>query len=254
MTPATRAVLFDFGGTLYDYRCFARAEAESFAALAEWCGIGGEPDALLRAHRAAMPRVFRDYLPRAFYLHRDLFRDAVIAALGDLGATATPGHLERYRALQWSLHRRDLVLRPGVVDTLARLRRHGLAVGIVSNIDEDQVAHLLDAAALRPHVDWALSSEQAGACKPDGRIFATALARAGCAPAEALFVGDSVEADVAGANAAGLRSVLLWHRDDRPPPDGPVRPHHLVRTIPELLVLAGPHPLPPASRRGTHAP
>ena len=97
--------------------------------------------------------------------------------------------------------------------------------------------HLIDLAGLRSHFDSLLSSEAAGSCKPDRRIYDAALARAGCLPEEALFVGDSLAQDIAGANRVGVRSVLIWHRDDREPPaDGP-RPAHVIRTIPEVLRL-----------------
>lgn len=238
MGATTRAVLFDFGGTLYDYTSLARAEAESLAALAGWAGVTTAPSDLLRAHREAMRQVFRTYVPRPFYLHRDLFRDAVAAGLESLGARPDAALLERYRALQWDLHRRDIALRDGVVETLTALRARGLHTGMVSNIDDDQLDHLLEATGIRSHFDAILSSERAGSCKPDPAIFAAALERAGCAPNEALFVGDTLAQDVAGANRAGLRSVLLWHRPDRAlPADAPIRPHHVIHRIPELLEL-----------------
>jgi putative hydrolase of the HAD superfamily len=238
MRPSTRAVLFDFGGTLYDYRSLAHAEAESLAALAEWAGLDVSQVDLLRTHRDAMRRVFQTYVPRSFYLHRDMFRDAVSAALEDLGARPDAALLDRYRTLQWDLHRRDIALRDGVVETLTALRGRGLHTGIVSNIDDDQLDHLLAVTGLRPHVHAVLSSERAGSCKPDPAIFAAALASAGCAPGEALFVGDTLAQDVAGANRAGLRSVLLWHAPDRElPADAPARPHHVINRIPELMEL-----------------
>jgi putative hydrolase of the HAD superfamily len=127
------------------------------------------------------------------------------------------------------------MLRDGVIDTLHALRGRGLHIGMVSNIDEDQLAHLLAVAQVEPYFDAILSSERAQSCKPDPAIFKEALRCAGCEPEEALFVGDTMLQDVAGANRAGLRSVLLWHRDDRPPPDDGPRPCHVIRRIPELL-------------------
>lgn len=233
----TRAVLFDFGGTLYDYATLAPGDAESYLALAEWAGVAADLAAIRRAQREAMRAVFRTYLPRRFYLHRDLFRDAAAGTLRALGADPDPAHLDRFRALQWELHRRDFQLREGVVETLEALRARGLHVGMVSNIDDDQLAHLLDVAGLRPHFDSLLSSEAAGACKPDPAIFSEALRRADCAPEEALFVGDTLAQDIAGANAMGMRSVLIWHRDDREPALDATRPAHVIRRIPDLLDL-----------------
>ena len=65
------------------------------------------------------------------------------------------------------------------------------------------------------------------------------MQRAGCAPDEALFVGDTLAQDIAGANRAGLRSVLLWHREDREPPEGEPAPRYVIRRIPDVLDLVG---------------
>jgi len=234
---AVRAVLFDFGGTLYDYATLEAAERESLVELARQFGIDAEPGAIQRAHREAMRRVFHHYLPRRFYLHRDLFRDAVIGMLESFGAAPDPARLDRYRAAQWQRHARDFTLREGVFDTLDALRRRGIHLGIVSNIDDDQLGHLLEIAAIGSYFDSILSSEQAQSCKPDPGIFEEAVRRAGCVAEEALFVGDTLAQDIAGANRVGLRSVLLWHRDDRDPPTEEPRPRHVIRRIPDLLDL-----------------
>ncbi|MDX2166594.1 MAG: HAD family hydrolase [Deltaproteobacteria bacterium] len=236
MTP-TRAVLFDFGGTLYDYASLLPGDAESLWQLCEWAGVSATPEEVRRAQRESMRRVFHAYLPRRYYLHRDLFRDAVVGTLEALGVAPQDEHLERYREMQWRLHARDFRLREGVVETLTEMRRRGLHVGMVSNIDDDQLDHLIDVAGLRAHFDSLLSSERAGSCKPDPGIFTQALERAGCAAGEALFVGDTLAADIAGANRMGMRSALIWHRADKPPPADGERPHHVIRTIPELLDL-----------------
>ena len=151
-------MLFDFGGTLYDYRCFARAEAESLGELVHWAGIRAADDAVARAHRDAMKRVFESYRDRAFYFHRDLFADAARAMLASFGAAADDALLERYRRLQWQGHARDFALRPGVRETLAALRARGLHLGMVSNIDDDQLEHLLEIAGVRGDFDAVLSS------------------------------------------------------------------------------------------------
>lgn len=234
-----QAVLFDFGGTLYDYSCLAAAEAESLVELARTSGADDAPHDVLLAQRNAMRRVFREYLPRPFYLHRDLFRDAVVGMLAELGVEARAEHLDAYRQAQWERHKRDFVLRDGVVETLRELRQRGLHVGMVSNINDDQLRHLLEAADITELFDSILSSEQAQSCKPHRGIYEIALRRAGCAAPAALFVGDTLRQDVAGANRVGLKSVLLWHRTDRKPPEEEPRPHHIIRTIPDVLTLLG---------------
>jgi 2-haloalkanoic acid dehalogenase type II len=230
-----RAVLFDFGGTLYDYRTLEPGAIESLLALVRGLGIEAEPRAVHRAHQEAMKKVFRDYLRRPYFLHADFFRDAVVEMVRSLGSETTAEALEEYRRRQWSLHERDFRLREGVPETLAELKRRGLHLGIVSNIDEDQLAHLGRLAGLERWFDSILSSERAGSCKPDQTIFACALERAGCGADAAIFVGDALDQDIAGAKRAGIRSVLIWHRGDRALPDRDPRPDHVITRIPELL-------------------
>jgi len=233
----TKAVLFDFGGTLFDYADLAAAQLESLETFAREAGLEASVADLARAHRQATATAFRTYLEKPYYLHRDFFADAIRGMAHGLGAPLRDDQLERWFAIQHERRARDFRLRPGVPETLRALRERGLHLGIVSNIDEDDLHHLIDLGGLRASFDSLLSSEAALSCKPDARIFALALERAGCAPEDTLFVGDSVPQDVAGANRAGLRSVLLWHRDDKPPPAEPARARHVIRAIPEVLDL-----------------
>ncbi|HXG62783.1 MAG TPA: HAD-IA family hydrolase [Planctomycetota bacterium] len=94
------------------------------------------------------------------------------------------------------------------VPTLRELRARGLRLGIVSNWDT-RLRRIAEGHGLDRLVDFLVISAEAGARKPDPRIFREALARAGVAAAEALHVGDLADEDVEGALAAGLRAVLL---------------------------------------------
>jgi 2-haloalkanoic acid dehalogenase type II len=235
----TRAVLFDFGGTLFDYADLARGQLESIVALAGRLGLAASPGELAAAQRRATAGVFRAYLERPYYLHDDFFADALQATARELGVELEPGDVRFYFETQHRNRARDFRLRAGVFEALDALRARGLHLGIVSNIDEADLHHLIDLGGLRERFDSLLSSEAARSCKPDERIYRLALERAGCTPEEALFVGDTLRQDVAGANRIGMRSVLLWHRDDRPPPEDGVVPHHVIRTIPEVVALAG---------------
>lgn len=108
---------------------------------------------------------------------------------------------------------------PEVPAVLAELRARGARLVVVSNWDVS-LHEVLERTGLAPLVDGALASAEVGARKPDGAIFAAALAAAGgVAPGEALHVGDTVEADVEGARAAGIHPVLVA-RDGAPALDG----------------------------------
>jgi HAD superfamily hydrolase (TIGR01549 family) len=96
---------------------------------------------------------------------------------------------------------------------LDELRRHELKIGLVSNgardIEEFVVHHRLD-------VDVAVGSRSHGKVKPDPTIFLAALQRLGVAAGAAAMVGDSIEDDVEGARALGMRAFLV-DREDRYP-------------------------------------
>jgi putative hydrolase of the HAD superfamily len=85
---------------------------------------------------------------------------------------------------------------------------------VVSNWD-CSLPDWLGPAGLLEHVEAVVTSAQAGAAKPARGIFERALELAGAGPREAVHVGDSLDNDVAGARAVGIRPVLLA-RDGRP--------------------------------------
>jgi HAD superfamily hydrolase (TIGR01549 family) len=93
-----------------------------------------------------------------------------------------------------------------VFPTFEALRRANLKLGLVSNTSRDLDAfvghHGLD-------VDAWVSSGVHGKVKPSPSIFKAVLELLGVAPAEAVMIGDSPEDDVAGAEAVGIRGLLL---------------------------------------------
>ncbi len=55
----------------------------------------------------------------------------------------------------------------------------------------------------------AVDSVEVGSSKPDARIFHAALGPLGVSPKRAVFVGDSLSRDMAGAKGVGMRHVWL---------------------------------------------
>src|SRR3954469_16577229 len=93
---------------------------------------------------------------------------------------------------------------PEVPSTLAALREAGARLVVVSNWDVS-LRDVLAETGLAPLLDDVVVSAEEGVAKPDPVIFSRALARAGARADESVHVGDSVEHDVAGARAAGVR-------------------------------------------------
>jgi HAD superfamily hydrolase (TIGR01509 family) len=133
--------------------------------------------------------------------------------------------VERYRPV----NRVDADVRP----TLEHLRAAGYVVGLVSNrsVPLGPVAAEIGLADL---FHFTLAAGEIGAFKPAPEIFLKAVALAGCAPAEAVYVGDNFYADVEGARGAGLHAVLIDPRGLFPDPGCRV-----IRAIGDLRGLLG---------------
>jgi putative hydrolase of the HAD superfamily len=125
---------------------------------------------------------------------------------------------------------------PDVPDALRALRRAGHRLVVVSNWDVS-LHDMLRETGLDALVDGAISSAEAGAAKPDARIFERALALAGARGEGGLHAGDSLEHDVAGARAAGLRAVLVA-RAGAPAAEGLPAGVSVIGSLGELAALA----------------
>jgi putative hydrolase of the HAD superfamily len=189
---ASRAVLLDALGTLVELE-------PPWVHLAEALGI--QPDErLVGAVRAEM-----DYYKRHSHEGRDPASLAELRArcaavlseaLGQEIPVGTMMSAIRFRAF------------PDAAPALAELRGLGLKLVCVSNWDVS-LPEVLERCGLDGALDGVVSSAQAGVRKPDPAIFAPALELAGCAPAEALYVGDTPAEDLAAARAAGIPALLI---------------------------------------------
>lgn len=96
----------------------------------------------------------------------------------------------------------------GVVDGLAEMKTMGLRLACVTNKVARFTDPLLETSGMRAYFDAVVTSDQAGARKPDPAIFLEACRRIGVLPGEACVIGDSAN-DAEGARAAGCRFLLV---------------------------------------------
>lgn len=109
--------------------------------------------------------------------------------------------------LHRALTRRTLRLMDGVRPLLEELAGR-VRLGIVSDCQPEYVLPELQIAGIDHHFQARVVSGAQGFRKPDARLFAKALRTLGVPAGQALFVGVDTGRDVAGARAAGMRSVL----------------------------------------------
>lgn len=234
-----KGVFFDLGGTLFSYRHVSRRHGELLAATAARLALA-EPKLLKRAYATAIAEVTERYADMEYYLHRDLFRDALLSALELAERRADEAlidwYLEEHRAAVFGC----LELQEGCIETLRELHGRGLYLSIVSNIDDDMLDPLVTREGLDRYLHHWTSSEEAQSCKPHRRFFELCLEKSGLAAADVLFVGDSPEHDIAGAAALGMQTALIVDPDLPPPLQssrGGVDARHRITRLEELCAL-----------------
>jgi putative hydrolase of the HAD superfamily len=217
------AVLFDLDDTLLAYRTSpAELLAESFD------HVGVDPLFPVDAYFDRYDE-FRE-------AHDDVddLRAACFAALAE--ACGADPELGRRVAAVYADRRdqRDVRFLPGAEAALRAVRdHHGLAAGLVTNGARSMQTQKLDALGLDDAFDTVVYAGDEVPPKPDPEPFRTALSSLGVAADRAVHVGNSMQSDVAGAHAAGVRSVWVpaTAYDRRGRDERDVDPHHELESL-----------------------
>jgi putative hydrolase of the HAD superfamily len=212
------AALFDLDGTLVEYeRGIAELLALSFDA------VGVEPCfAAAEYERRFAAVVKRDEVPEG--IRATCF--AELAAENGRDPDVGRAVAEAYAAERDHSRVELLAGAKTVLDALARDHR----LGLVTNGPPDIQRPKLAATGLDDWFDSVVYAGHDTAAKPDPEPFHHALDALGSTPERAVYVGNSLRADVAGAHAAGCRSVWVPADGDDPDPE----PHYAAASLSEL--------------------
>ena len=184
----TRAVVFDLFETLVDYD--EQRSLDFSAAAADLLGRDRpEFHALWREGRAA-----RDSGPMRDYL----------ASIGLAGEEADRViHLRRANSARLLAEPR-----PGVVETIADLRSRGLRCGLITACSDD-VVDVWEQSSFSGLFGSVVYSCSCGYLKPDPRLYLQACEELEVEPADAIYVGDGTNDELAGAERVGMRAVQI---------------------------------------------
>ena len=195
-----RAVIFDVDFTLA--KPGPDLGPEGYRRLGERYGLTLDPDRDEEARRVALVDLKR---------HPELdhdeeiwirFTQRIIEGMGGAGDTyAAAAEMEG----AWALAQ-HFELYEDALPVLDEVRARGLRIGLLSNSARDLGAFV---AHHRLTVDAVLTSGVHGKTKPHETIFRRMLELLEVAAADAVMVGDTVEDDVEGARAVGMRAVLV---------------------------------------------
>lgn len=211
MLHTIRAITLDLDDTLWP---FPPIGARIEQVLHDW----------FETHAPATARMFpivamRELRTRMMALHPQHANDAslmrrlsIAEALRTSGAD--PALIEPAYAAFYA-ERNRVEFYGDALDALQRIAAH-LPVLALTNGNAD-----LQRIGIAQHFCGVVSAREAGAAKPDARIFAHACDLLSLRPEQVLHVGDDIHADIAGAQRAGLRTCWINRREEHWPDDLP---------------------------------
>ena len=238
-----QGILFDLGNTLLHFNGdYARMTTEADEAL-----ITALREAGLALEGEQFGRDFRSWLT-TYHLEREIdfvehtTKHILQKLLAEYGFKEVPDRvLEKGLKNLYEVSQAQWIPEEDTLPTLKVLRKKGVRLGVVSNAGDDtDVQHLVDKAGIRPYLDFVLSSAVHGLRKPDTTIFEQALAYWRFSPNEVAMVGDTLDADILGANRAGIFSIWLTRRASTPEDHvnrETIEPDAVIRTLVELPAL-----------------
>jgi HAD superfamily hydrolase (TIGR01549 family) len=201
-----RAVLFDVDFTLC--RPGPELSADRYALIAARHGVSVDATRYDDAREAAALNLKRhpELLHDDTIWHR--FTEEIFVGMG--GPPQIASECAREIEQGWEVSE-NFELFEDALPVLDELRAAQLRIGLVSNGIRDLAQFV---AHHRLDVDAIVDSRTHGRVKPHPTIFQAALERLGVDAAEAAMVGDSLEEDIEGARALGMRAILI-DRDER---------------------------------------
>lgn len=168
-------IFFDVGSTLID-------ETKAY-------------DHRIRDAIAGTEITFAEFQEKRIYFAKQNLR-------GDLEAIAYFG----LKKTPW--HKEDEFPYPDAEYVLNDLHGKGYGIGIIAN-QSPGTAQRLEDWGLGKYVHVVAASAELGVAKPDPEIFLRALEMAGCAPEEAVMVGDRLDNDIYPAKKLGMKTVWI---------------------------------------------
>jgi len=235
-----RAIFFDLNDTLIRY---AEAERLSIEAGCRFVAkrypaidLTMFTEAIYHAYVARFGYGTPGFADLATLSVRELRWELTTEALRNLEIEPDPKLVNELIHIYECTERKSLCLFADTVKTLNALGER-LPLGIITNGPSAMQRAKLTALELTHRFRVIVVDTEFGHSKPDIRIFDYAAQKIGLTQEELLFVGNSPEADVAGAVAAGWQCVWM-NEDGSPLPLGVPKPNYTIHQLSELLTIS----------------
>jgi len=117
---------------------------------------------------------------------------------------------------------------------LGLIRNKNYRLAIISNFDYAPAAYrLLDEFGIKEYFERILISVEIGWRKPKADIFLKAFDLLRIKPEDAIFIGDSFEADVIGSKGVGMDAIWI-NKNGEPLKEGNLKPDYIVSNFSEI--------------------
>lgn len=207
-----KGIIFDLGNTLIHFQgTWEAVVQEGVETLATWfikkkrvrIDAPAFVDALITERRRGLAEAAESQ--REFLMH-----DGVVQALRSIDAPKrAEGIVEQGLRHFFQAEETAYQAFPDARATLKRLYLNGFKVGVFSNAPDDAlVQRLVNLNELRPWVAPVFSSAAIGWRKPHPQGFEVIARRWKLPPESIVMVGDTLAADILGAQQAGMQGVL----------------------------------------------
>ncbi len=114
----------------------------------------------------------------------------------------------------WNKNRLLAQIYPETIDTLKALKERKIKIALISNAPNNNVEPVLERYGITELFDGLFISYEQGKLKTDG-LFEAALKKLKLKKGDVISVGDSIESDIKGAEAAGIKAYLLDRKGKR---------------------------------------
>lgn len=212
VSHAPQAIIFDTDNTLYAYdhphACASAAAQEKAVRL-----LGVEADDVRSAFARARQEVKQQLGKTASSHSRLLYFQRAIEILGRKTQLVITLDLEQ---TYWRTFLAHCELFSGVREFLTALRSTGIGTAIITDLTSQIQFRKIIYFGLDDCFDFVVTSEEAGADKPEAAPFRLAIDKLGIDPSLIWMVGDHPVNDVAGARAFGMTTLLRVDRASGP--------------------------------------
>lgn len=205
------AVIFDLDDTLYDYTTLNDAAIAQISRLIRV--KYGLIDAEFKKEFNAARQVTKANLGDTAASHNRMLYFQKL--LERLNRPIIPDTMILYETY-WGYMLDHIRLRDNAKELLAYCKERKLKIGICSDLTTHIQHRKLERLNIAPYIDALVTSEEVGAEKPDPRMFSMILSKLGVEACQALYIGDSYNKDIIGAESAGMSALWLGGKPGDP--------------------------------------